>query len=255
MAQAADGCHQAGDRAANPWVAASGQRAVIRHRLGEAHRDTGAHRCGHSDQESLPGLMRGESRGEQGRERRNRAVHQTGKARLHDLEHEHPVARLLLLLRAPCRSDATPSAGAPGTRDHVRRRPDRQAIYVSRHRWSASSPARRTAASHIPVPRPGAAPRPAPAAAPAKAGDGARSRYIMRPDQGNVLAELFPIERDEMAAMLVFLLGQFDENLSRGRESSQPALRHSHDRCARAPPPAKLQARESRGRRAAQTAS
>ena len=49
------------------------------------------------DQESLPVLVRGEGGGEQRRQRRHRAVHQSGKTRLHILQHEHAPAGLVFL--------------------------------------------------------------------------------------------------------------------------------------------------------------
>ena len=41
--------------------------------------------------------MRGKGRGEQRRQRRDRAVHQSGKTRLYILQHEHAPARFVLL--------------------------------------------------------------------------------------------------------------------------------------------------------------
>ena len=43
-------------------------------------------------------FLRGERRGEQRRQRRNRAVHQAGQARLHDLQHEQSRLRRRLFL-------------------------------------------------------------------------------------------------------------------------------------------------------------
>ncbi len=50
------------------------------------------------DQERRPGVVRGKGRGKQRRQRRHRAVHQAGQARLHVLQHEHAPRGLVFFL-------------------------------------------------------------------------------------------------------------------------------------------------------------
>ncbi len=97
VAEAADRGHRACHRAAHDRRAAAGERAVVGERLGEGHGDAGADRGGEADQERRPGVVGGEGRREQRRERRDRAIHQAGEARLHVLQHEHAARSLVLL--------------------------------------------------------------------------------------------------------------------------------------------------------------
>ena len=80
VAEAADRGHEAANAAAQKWRAAPGERAVVGERLGEAHADAGADRGGEPDEKGLPIVVRGESGGEQRRQRRYRAVHRARRA-------------------------------------------------------------------------------------------------------------------------------------------------------------------------------
>jgi hypothetical protein len=69
-------------------MTASSKAAVIGERLGKSYADSCAQGCRHSDKKSVPALSGCKCGGKQGRERRNRAVHQSRQAGLYDLEHE-----------------------------------------------------------------------------------------------------------------------------------------------------------------------
>ena len=126
--------HQPADEAAHPGMAAAGDAAVVGERLGEAHRDPGADRGRHADQERVPAAAGGEGGGEQGRQRRDRAVHQPGEARLHVLQHEGAVRDLAPRSRAPTRSGASPRAGAPWSHGRPRSRRGRPGACGCRRR-------------------------------------------------------------------------------------------------------------------------
>ena len=66
---------------------------------------------------------------------------------------------------------------------------------------------------------------------------------VVPADQRDLLAEFFAIEVDQLAAVLVFLLGHFAEDLSGGGEVLAAGPRHSRHKCARAPPRARWRAR------------
>ena len=83
MAKAAHGGHHPRGDAALDRRAAAGELAVVMGRLGEAHGNAGADGGRQADQEGLPGILRGEGGREDRRERRDRAIHQASKARLH----------------------------------------------------------------------------------------------------------------------------------------------------------------------------
>ena len=126
--------------------AAARQLAVVVRGLGEAHRDAGADRGRQADQEGLPGVAGGEGGGEDRRQRRDRAVHQPGEARLHLGQDElAPLGRGLLVAARRSAQVLGPSRAAS---DLVRRsRPprDRRAACASRRRWCAWPPRRRSA--------------------------------------------------------------------------------------------------------------
>src|SRR5579871_6319474 len=85
--------HQPADDAANPRMAAPGQRPVVGERLGKPHRDAGADRRGESYDECIVAVVRGKGGGEQGRQCRHGPVHQARESGLHDLKHEQPSFR------------------------------------------------------------------------------------------------------------------------------------------------------------------
>src|SRR5262249_53351331 len=93
MAETADSGHDAGSETTDKGPAAAGELAVIRQGFGETHRNAGAERGGEADEESRPGLMGGEGRGEQRRQCRDRSVHQSNEARLDHLQEEQLVFR------------------------------------------------------------------------------------------------------------------------------------------------------------------
>ncbi len=95
MAEAAERGHAAANRAAHDRCAAAGQRAVVGQRLGKGHGDAGADRSCEPDQECRPGIVGGEGRCEQRRQRGDRAIHEAGEARLHILQHEHALGGLV----------------------------------------------------------------------------------------------------------------------------------------------------------------
>jgi hypothetical protein len=71
-------------------LAAAGQTAVVGQRLRKAHADARAAAGGEADQKSFPTAVRSERGGKQRRQRRDRAVHQSGQPRLNDLQQEEP---------------------------------------------------------------------------------------------------------------------------------------------------------------------
>src|SRR5262249_16157065 len=97
MAETAEGGHAAAAKPTDHRRAAAGERAVVGERLGEGHGDAGADRSGDTDEESRPGVVRGEGGREERRQGRDRTVHQSSKARLHILQHEHSTSRAFLL--------------------------------------------------------------------------------------------------------------------------------------------------------------
>ena len=88
MPDAAEGRHHATDPATNPGVTTATDLAVIGHRFGKCHADASAQRCRQANQECLPCIFRGDGRGEDRSQCRNRPIHETGQPRLHDLQHE-----------------------------------------------------------------------------------------------------------------------------------------------------------------------
>src|SRR3954451_18802682 len=90
---AADERGDARDRAARDRFPAAGQRAVVRQRLRQAHRDRGAERGGdaHEQRRARAGDVGG---GEDRRQRRERAVDQPDQPGLDDLQHPRPIVRL-----------------------------------------------------------------------------------------------------------------------------------------------------------------
>jgi hypothetical protein len=76
--------------------AAFDHRSVVGKRFRKTHADAGTDRGRETDEEGLPILMGGEGGREQGRQCRDRAVHQTGEARLDVLQNEHAFARAVL---------------------------------------------------------------------------------------------------------------------------------------------------------------
>src|SRR5262249_62005670 len=96
MAKAADRGHDAGGEAADQRVAAAGELAIVRQALCEPHGNAGAERGGSADEEGLPGVVGGEGGGEEWRQCRYRAVHQSDKTRLDDLQQKEPALCLAL---------------------------------------------------------------------------------------------------------------------------------------------------------------
>ena len=135
--------------------AAARQLAVVMRGLGEAHRDAGADRGRQADEEGLPGVLRGESRGKDRRQRRHRAVHQAGQSRLHIGQDELPP----LCARPPPALTSSGTCFSPSRRaEHLmalsRPRRDRRAACASRHRSCASPPRHKSARPPPPSPRP-----------------------------------------------------------------------------------------------------
>ncbi len=98
MAKTAQRRHGAGDEAAQPGRATPADGAVVRERLRERHADPRADRGGKADQERRPIVMGGESRGEERRQRRDRAVHQPGETGLDILQNEIALLPCVFLL-------------------------------------------------------------------------------------------------------------------------------------------------------------
>src|ERR1700733_2229083 len=86
--KAADEGHQTCDNAAKDGIAATGQLAVVGEPFREGHRDTRANRGGRADEEDRSRVVSRKSGSEDGRERGDRAVHETGKTGLHDAQNE-----------------------------------------------------------------------------------------------------------------------------------------------------------------------
>jgi len=83
VTEATDGRHDARSETPLYRRAAARKLAIIMGGLGEAHGNTRADGSRETDQEGLPGILRGEGGREDRRERRDRAIHQASKARLH----------------------------------------------------------------------------------------------------------------------------------------------------------------------------
>src|SRR5271170_8015535 len=99
MADAAERGHRAANESARPRMAASGETAVVGQRLCKSHADARADARRKTDKKSFKTIVGGERGGEQRRECRDRAVHQTGESRLHDLQ-EKQAFRLRLFIFA-----------------------------------------------------------------------------------------------------------------------------------------------------------
>ena len=227
VADAAQGGHQAGDRATDHRRAASGQAAVVRQRLGERHGDAGADRGRHADQEGVPVTCRWRTR------RRTPA----------------PAWR-------PSRPSAPPDpAGSPAARTaagHARpRRRGRWRAGSRRTSWSArcscstSASARSPSSLRIEASVECARRRGGRSAAVSVSMLSARSRtasrferldlpdrlvldeaaHVLAADQRDVLAELLAVELDQPAAVLALLAGHLGEHVGAGR--GNPARRPS----------------------------
>ena len=85
-------------RPRNPRSTSASEAAVVRQRLGKTHAYARPKRRGEADSKGVPGVLRGKRSREDGRERRNRTVHQSGEPRLHDLQDEEPSFRLVFFL-------------------------------------------------------------------------------------------------------------------------------------------------------------
>ena len=124
-------------------MAAAGQRAVVRQRLGEPHRDAGADRGGQADEERRPGVLGGEGGGEHRRQRRHRAVHQADQAGLDDAQDEIAPGGLVLLRRRRPWS-RRPPATPPWSRGPPRCRRGRRAACARRCRSPGPPPGGRS---------------------------------------------------------------------------------------------------------------
>ena len=223
----------AADRAAHQRRAAAGERAVVGQRLGKAHGNAGADRGGHADQKRLPGVVGGERRGKQRRQRRDRAVHQPGQPRLHVLQHEHPPRGLVLLGARALGQDLLAELvgealvlgfdlgeldrGAGGSR---RRASFRAALPVE------ARPPRTPWSRRICAPRRGRA------AASARAAcllDEALD--VLAADQRQVVAEFRAIQVEQHGAVAHLLVGHLVEHLGRCRVTARASPRRSRDRC------------------------
>ena len=90
MADAADGCHDSGNAAAQPRGSTPRQRPVVGKRLGKGHADAGTNRRRHANQKRAPIVVRGEGRRKNRGKRRYRTIHQASEARLHITQHKGP---------------------------------------------------------------------------------------------------------------------------------------------------------------------
>ena len=80
--------HYSGDATALEGMAAASERTVIGKAFGKAHADAGANSRCQADEKGGMRCMRSEGSCENRRERGNRAIHQSGEARLDNLEDE-----------------------------------------------------------------------------------------------------------------------------------------------------------------------
>ena len=92
MSDAAQRGHQAAYQAAQPGMSAAREASVIGKGFGETHADPGADRSCKTYEKGGPGVVSCKSRGKNGRQSGNRAIHQAGEARLDDLQEEKPSA-------------------------------------------------------------------------------------------------------------------------------------------------------------------
>ena len=95
---AAERSHEAAYCATRPRMTSSGKTAVVGQGLGKAHADASADGSSEANDEGVPGLVRGERRREDRRQRGNRAVHQPGQPGLNDLKDEQPTTGPCFLL-------------------------------------------------------------------------------------------------------------------------------------------------------------
>src|SRR5271167_3677084 len=70
--------------------------AVVGQRLGKTHAYASPERCGEADRKGVPGVLGSKRRREDGCERRNRTVHQSGQSWLYDLQDEESSFSLVL---------------------------------------------------------------------------------------------------------------------------------------------------------------
>ena len=89
---------EATDGATHPRMTASGKTTVVGQSLGKAHADAGPNGSSKTNDEGVPGLVRGERGREDRRERGHGAVHKSGQTGLNDLQNEQPTTGLCFLL-------------------------------------------------------------------------------------------------------------------------------------------------------------
>jgi hypothetical protein len=219
---AADRGHEPGDAAAQPRMPAPGERAVVGQRFRKPHRDAGADGGREADEKRLQSVRGRERGGKQRRQRRHRAVHQPGEARLHDLQHEHAplhlgfgsarvpgqvllaeLVRQALVSRFGCREIAQELAHA-----RVGRALLCALVELPRLIFALLG----LVAHLVEAERPYHPDRLVLHEA----------AHVLAADERDVLAEALPIELDQPAAMLVLLLRQLGEDLGGGRVCAAP---------------------------------
>ncbi|SRR5579885_1388182 len=225
VAEAAERRHASADDAADDGSASAGERAVIGKRLGEGHRDARADRGGEPHHESLPGVVGREGGGEERRERRNRAVHQARKARLHILQDEHAARDIVLFFAGLRRQDFL----AEILRDLLVlifgfREVEQQFAYRSvARRFRRFAVKIRGFVFHIGGVFPDLF-----EAERTNEPDGAvtdESAYVLAADEGQGLAEFLAVQIEQLAAVGGFLRRHLFENLGRGRVLLAQAVR------------------------------
>src|SRR5271167_4658688 len=96
VADATERRHGSRDEAANPGSTSASEAAVVGQRLGKTHAYASPERCGEADRKGVPGVLGSKRRREDGCERRNRTVHQSGQSWLYDLQDEEASFSLVL---------------------------------------------------------------------------------------------------------------------------------------------------------------
>src|SRR5262249_31827037 len=95
VAYASERRHGAAYQAPDPGMTSPSQAAIVGEGFGKAHADASANGSGETDDKGIPTIAGGERRGEDGRERRDRAVHQAGKAGLNNLQNKQAAVGFL----------------------------------------------------------------------------------------------------------------------------------------------------------------
>src|SRR5713101_2561346 len=97
MADPTESCHGTADQSADPRVATPREAAVVRQCLRETHAYPRTKRCGQSDKKRIPGVSSCKSSREHRGQRRYRAIHESCKTWLYDLQNKKSPPSLVFI--------------------------------------------------------------------------------------------------------------------------------------------------------------